>query len=363
MNEEPHNLSLGPQVLAAMRGAAACLAAVAVMAFSCPAQALPASFFPAQEETVRTVVPLGRAVGIKMFSDGVMVVGLSQLDGTQGQTAPAKDCGLRQGDIITHINNTQVDTIEQVRSVLQDLEGDRMSIRAMRGDKQIQLTGQAVQCADGTYKLGAWIRDSMAGIGTMTFYDPASGLFGALGHSINDVDTSLLMPLESGSIMFASVSDVKRGEAKSPGELHGAFRADQDLGELYANTPSGIFGILTDPSMADGLEPLPVAERKEVRTGPATILSNIAGTTVEEYTVEILRVYPAGSHDTRELMVKVTDPRLLEQTGGIVQGMSGSPILQNGKLVGAVTHVLIDEPTQGYGILAQTMLEQASQAG
>ncbi len=362
MNDEPQIIPWTAQIVLALRTLALCLsAAVLLTALSARAfaqEAVPAAFYSGSQ---RMVIPMGRAVGIKMFSDGVMVVGLSELPGGQGPVAPAKTCGLRQGDIITHINDTEVDSIEQVQSVLQELHGDKMSIRATRGEKQIQLTAQAVACSDGTYKLGAWIRDSMAGIGTMTFYDPDSGLFGALGHSINDIDTALLMPLESGSIMFASVDSVKKGAAGAPGELHGAFQVDQDLGELYANTPGGIFGTLTDETMAQGLHPVPVAARKEVKTGPATILSNIAGNTVEEYSIEITRVYPAGG-DTRELMVKVTDPRLLESTGGIVQGMSGSPILQNGKLIGAVTHVLVNDPTEGYGILAQTMLDQAGTA-
>ena len=162
--------------------------------------------------------------------------------------------------------------------------------------------------------------------------------------------------------MYAEVSDVRKGQAGEPGELHGAFQVERDLGSLFANTAGGVFGTLTDTGLADGLDPVPVAARSEVKVGPATILSNIAGDDVEEYTVEIIRVFPAGSHDTRELMVKVTDQRLLDATGGIVQGMSGSPILQNGKLVGSVTHVLINDPTQGYGILAETMLDTAQEA-
>lgn len=361
MRDEEQSQPLPLTVLYIMRVLALCVAVA--MFFLGPnssakaEESIPAS---AQVKGTRMVIPMGRAVGIKMFSDGVMVVGLAEVPSSVGAAAPAKNCGLRQGDIITHINNTHVDTIEQVQTVLQDLEGEKMSIRAMRGEKQVQLTAQAVECADGSYRLGAWIRDSMAGIGTMTFYEPASGLFGALGHSINDVDTSLLMPLESGAIMFASVSDVKKGEVGEPGELHGAFKVNQDLGELDSNTASGIFGTLSDLSMADGLSPVPVALRKEITVGPATILSNISGDTVEEYQVEIVRIFPAGSHDTRDLMVKVTDARLLEQTGGIVQGMSGSPILQNGKLVGAVTHVLVNDPTKGYGILAENMLSAAA---
>lgn len=306
------------------------------------------------------VIPLGRAVGIKMFSDGVMVVGLSDIPTAEGNCCPAGTGGLREGDIITHINGEEVESIEQVQSILQDLAGAKMSVRALRGEKQFQVTAAAVKCStDGSYKLGAWIRDSMAGIGTMTFYDPSSGAFGALGHGINDVDTALLMPLQSGSIMYAEVTDVQKGTSGAPGELHGAFQVTRDMGELYANTERGIFGVLTDESLAAGVQPVEVAQRREVKTGPATVLSNVAGDKVEEYAVEITRIYPAGTGDTRNMMIKVTDPRLIEATGGIVQGMSGSPILQNGKLIGAVTHVLVNDSTQGYAILAENMLSQA----
>ena len=342
---------------------------LALAAFRAPAAAQTASVVrlagartgaqAAPSNVGRTVIPLGRAVGIKLFSDGVMVVGLSDVATAAGGSSPAKDCGLREGDIITHINSEEVDSIEQVQTILQDVGGEKMSIRATRGDKQVQMTAQAVQCsADGAYKLGAWIRDSMAGIGTMTFYDPESGVFGALGHGINDVDTALLMPLQSGSIMYAEVTDVQKGACGAPGELHGAFQVSRDMGELYANTVGGVFGTLSDESLCADAQPMEIAARKEVKVGEATILSNIAGDSVEEYQVEITRVYPDAG-DTRNLMLKVTDPRLLEATGGIVQGMSGSPILQNGKLVGAVTHVLVNNPTEGYGILAETMLTHA----
>lgn len=308
----------------------------------------------------RTVIPVGRAIGIKLFSDGVLVVGLSEIATENGQANPAKDCGLKAGDIITHINSEEVDTIEQVQSLLQDSEGDQMSIRCLRGEKQLQMTVQAVKCSsDGTYKLGAWIRDSMAGIGTMTFYDPATGTFGALGHGINDIDTALLMPLETGGIMEASVTDVQKGTKGEPGQLHGAFGAGGDVGSLWANTDCGVFGTLSSKAMLQGLKPMAVAQASEVKTGPATILSSVSGETVEEYTVEISKVYPADDGDTRDMMLTVTDPKLLERTGGIVQGMSGSPIIQNGKLVGAVTHVLVNDPTTGYGIFIENMLDAA----
>ncbi len=310
-------------------------------------------------ETVRTVVPVGRAVGIKLFSDGVLVVGFSAIPTQTGSEVPAKTCGLREGDIITHINSHEVDTIEQVQSLLQELEGDKMSIRCLRGEKQLQMTVQAVKCvSDGEYKLGAWIRDSMAGIGTMTFYDPQTGVFGALGHGINDVDTCRLMRLQSGGIMEASVTQVKKGTKGNPGQLKGAFETG-DIGELRANTEGGVFGILKDAELAKGLAALEVAHPTEVKVGPATILSNISGETVKEYAVEITKVILAEDGDTRDLMLTVTDKSLLEATGGIVQGMSGSPILQNGKIVGAVTHVLVNDPTAGYGIFLENMLNMA----
>ena len=296
-----------------------------------------------------TVVPVGRAVGIKLFSDGVVVVGTSEIDTQNGLVNPAKDCGLREGDVITHINSTEVDTIEEVSALLQQLEGQSMRIRAIRDDKQVQLTAQAVLCAsDGAYKLGAWIRDSMAGIGTVTFYCPGTGAFGALGHGISDVDTALLMPLESGSILPASVSGVEPGKAGAPGQLKGIFDTSVTLGQLAVNTDNGVFGTLSGGSPWTGQE-VEVAPRNEVKAGKATILSNISGDTVEEYSIQIVKVYPESESDCRDFLIQVTDQRLLAATGGIVQGMSGSPILQNGKLVGAVTHVFTNDARRGYG--------------
>ena len=305
-----------------------------------------------------TVVPVGRAVGIKLFSDGVVVVGTSEIDTQAGMVNPAKECGLKEGDVITHINSTEVDTIEEVSALLQQLEGRSMSIRAIRDDKQVQLTAQAALCAsDGCYKLGAWIRDSMAGIGTVTFYCPDTGVFGALGHGISDVDTALLMPLESGSILPASVSGVERGKAGDPGQLRGVFDTSVTLGQLSVNSDSGVFGTLTGESGWSG-QAVEVAPRNEVRAGKAAILSNISGEAVEEYAIQIVKVYPDSGEDCRDFLIRVTDQRLLDATGGIVQGMSGSPILQDGRLVGAVTHVMVDDPTSGYGIYAGRMLQQ-----
>jgi len=310
----------------------------------------------------RRVIPVGRAVGIKIFSDGVLVVGFSQIPASGGNVTPAKSCGLREGDVITHINSTEVDTVEEVQEELKRIGGEEMSIRALRDGKTVQVTAQAVKCStDGTYKLGAWLRDSMAGIGTVTYYDPSTGAFGALGHGVNDVDTAQLMPLESGGLLPATVADVKKGKRGEPGELHGAFDADKDMGTLIANTTSGIFGFASGEELALR-EPVEVASKDQVKEGAAVIYSNVSGDQVREYQVEITKLYPAAQ-DGRDMMIKVTDPALLEATGGIVQGMSGSPILQDGRLIGAVTHVLVSDPTQGYAILAERMLETAEESG
>ena len=311
------------------------VAAAAPAAVEAPRQAAAAA---APGKVGRKVIPLGKAVGIKLFSDGVLVVGLSPVETDEGEAYPGRDCGLKAGDVITHINGGEVDTIEEVQALVAQSEDEPLTIQAVRGQRQLQLTAAAAENSRGVWQLGVWLRDSMAGIGTMTFYDPDSGVFGALGHGINDVDTAMLMPLESGSIMPASVSDVKKGISGSPGELHGQFDLTRDLGTLYANTNLGIFGQMPRETVGSAVEPVEVASRDQVTTGPATILSNIRGDEVEEFTVEISHLYPEGD-GTRSMMIRVTDPALLEATGGIVQGMSGSPICQNGRLVGAVTHV------------------------
>ena len=308
----------------------------------------------ADDAAVSELVPSGRAVGIKLFADGVLVVDLS--DGA----SPAKACGLKEGDVILTCNGVDVQSTEHLQELLAQNKEDRATLEIQRGNRQLALTATPEESDDGTYRLGAYVRDSMAGIGTMTFYDPQSGVFGALGHGVTDVDTGKLMPLDAGSTMDASVKAVRRGESGCPGELRGEFDLTRDSGTLYANTDCGIFGKAdTENFTAPDSDALPLAQRDEVKTGKATILSNVSGTEVKEYEIEIEKVFSVSA-DTRNLLLRVTDEELLDKTGGIVQGMSGSPILQNGKLVGAVTHVLVNDATRGYGIFIENMLCAAS---
>lgn len=304
--------------------------------------------------TAERLIPVGHTIGIKLFAEGVVVIGLAEVDTGGAVRTPGADCGLRVGDVIEEANGKEVESSEQFAQLLQC--GGVVELAVSRGEEELTLSAEPVQGADGTWRLGAWIRDSMAGIGTVTFYDPETGTFGALGHGITDMDTGLLMPLGDGAVMSSSVKSVKRGAAGEPGELKGSFDLRHDLGELYANTDRGVFGIMDSCGMVGG-EALPVARADEIHTGPAVIRSNVRGDGVEEYAIEIVRVL--DSDGVQNLLIQVTDSRLIEQTGGIVQGMSGSPIIQDGKFVGAVTHVMVNEPTKGYGILIENMLAEA----
>ena len=331
------------------RSAAVCAAVVFALS------ALPVSTLAAERNTPRELVPVGRTIGVKLFSEGVLVVALSE----GGGDSPAKEGGVKVGDLIVTMNDVAIESTEHLQSLLAENGEAAAALSVRRGGRTVKLDVCPKQGEDGVYRLGAWIRDSMAGIGTVTYYDPASGEFAALGHGVTDVDTGRLMPLARGAVMASSVKAVKRGESGSPGELRGEFDLTRDIGALRANTDCGIFGILNESDRpADSGEALPLASRSEVKTGGAQILANCAGSEVRAYDIEIEKVY-GGPSPTRNLLLRVTDPALLERTGGIVQGMSGSPIVQDGKLVGAVTHVLVDDPTRGYGILIENMLEAA----
>ena len=322
-----------------LRFGAACL--LALLACS-------ASVAMAAEVTPRMLVPVGHTVGIKLFSKGVVVVKLSD-----GGT-PAKACGLRTGDVIVQCGGSAVTSSEQFQSLLQTC-GGAAELEVRRNGDSVTLSVEPERNDRGVYCIGAWIRDSMAGIGTMTYYDPATSTFGALGHGITDVDTAQLMPFSNGSIPPSTVKAVKKGEAGSAGELRGDFDLTGDLGGLYANTSSGVFGTLEAAYAPAQAQAVPTGQPA---AGPAVIRSNVQGDEVREYDIEILKTV-SGSNDGRDMVISVTDPALVEATGGIVQGTSGSPILQDGKLVGAVTHVLLNDPTKGYGISIKNMLKAA----
>jgi len=227
-----------------------------------------------------------------------------------------------------------------------------------RDDAEIEVTITPVLAHDGVRRIGAWVRDSTKGIGTLTFYNPRTGKFGALGHGIMDVDTNRLMSVQSGIIMPSTVTDVKKGTRGFPGELEGMVNISRTLGNVETNSPNGIYGTLDPSEKAEIVtrEPMPIALRSQIQEGPATILTNVSGETVKEYDIYIENVNPLSADETKGMVIRITDPELLKITGGIVQGMSGSPILQNGRLIGAVTHVFVQDPTKGYGIFIENMV-------
>lgn len=302
----------------------------------------------------KSVVPCGIPFGIKMFTEGVIVVGMSDVDTPHGLCNPAKQCGIQIGDIVTSINGRRVESNEQVGALVQASKGQPLDVCLNREKNSfhVLLTPER-SSVDGQYKAGIWVRDSSAGIGTMTYYDPKSGCYAGLGHAVCDVDTQLVMPLYSGEIVRAAISGVSPGHAGAPGELKGMFVGSTAMGSLEVNNETGVFGRLYGAYPAN--QPVPMAHSYEVERGPASILCTVQGEQPSLFSIQIDRINASSEQDTRNMVISVTDPILLARTGGIVQGMSGSPILQNGKLVGAITHVFVNDPTRGYAIFAENM--------
>lgn len=317
---------------------------------------------PVKEVTVNvepemTLVPGGKAVGIKMFTKGLICVGTEKVTGENGvSTDTGRALDIKNGDIITAANGEELHTIENFGKIVESSNGSPIKLTVVRNGREETKLATPVKTADG-YKLGIWVRDSTAGIGTITFLDKDSGTYGALGHPITDVDTGELMPIDKGSITLAEIVGVKKGSRGDPGELYGVFQgSDADCGVISKNTNQGIYGsILPGHDLGLG-EEIPIASKSQVRTGEAQILTNIDGEKVEAFTIQIQRIMRYAPDD-KNMIVKITDERLLNTTGGIVQGMSGSPIIQNGKIVGAVTHVFVNDPTRGYGIFIENMLD------
>ena len=298
-----------------------------------------------------TLVPVGQTIGLQLQTDGVSIVEFA------GDNPCAKNAGLRRGDIIRKIDTTQVTTVQEVMAAVEQSDGSALTVTFERAGEERCVKLAPQQTADG-WRLGVYVRDSITGIGTVTYYNTETGEFGALGHGVNDSVTAQLLPLRSGTVIPSQVASVAKGAVGKPGALQGALLNQTQLGVIAQNTEHGIFGTMSPIGTGHAL---PVAKNAEIRTGSATILSNVSGTEVREYSIRIRALCPDDPHG-RNLLIEVTDPALLDQTGGIVQGMSGSPILQNGKLVGAVTHVLVNDPTQGYGIFIENMLNTAQTA-
>lgn len=301
----------------------------------------------AQELTVG-----GQVVGIQISTQGVIVAGVSPVETAEGSCSPAEEAGLCEGDIIIEAQGKTVMTATELIDIVNQGQGAPVELTVQRQSKTLKLSVTPVKAEEEQWRLGMWLRDSVSGIGTLTFCDPETGIYGALGHSISsDTSNNKELPISQGKITDAEIISIEKGTAGSPGELNGCADVGRVLGSVESNDSHGIYGRLYTSLAGRRLE------TGEMCTGLASILCTVAGRQTAEYSVQISRVY--NDADGRHAMICVTDPELCALTGGIVQGMSGSPILQNGKLVGAVTHVFINDPQKGYGICIQDMLSSA----
>ena len=306
------------------------------------------TLLPVRALAAQALVPVGQVIGLQLYSDTVTVAAYDDIHG-----AAAKAAGLKIGDQIVKINGTPVSCAEDVRAAL-DSGVTEMNLTVSRGGKQRDLTLTPIQTTDGP-RMGIYLRQGIAGIGTVTYFDPDTGAFGALGHGVSD--SSGLLNMTRGNAYAADVVEVKKGKSGDPGQLKGTARSMKPMAPLLRNTTQGVFGFSQRGWQG---EALPVAAYEQIHLGKAAIRAQIGSGQAQEYSVEILKIYPQTRADCRNFLLKVTDPELLSTTGGIVQGMSGSPIIQDGRLVGAVTHVLVNSPDTGYGIYIQNMLDAAA---
>lgn len=299
------------------------------------------------------LIPGGSPIGIKLLTDGVIVVSTQDVS---GGTSPAAEAGIEAGDCILTANGEILNSSNRLADIIMNSHGEEITLTVRRESKEFTacVTPRFSE-AEGTFKAGLWIKDSSAGVGTMTYIDPENGSFGALGHPISDADTKKILPLGSGEIVDVTITGCDKGSVGCPGELLGTFLSGLAAGNIRRNCEQGIFGSVN--YIGGHAQAMPIAFKTEVETGPATILTTITGSTPCEYDVVIDKISLSEAAATKNIVIRVTDPDLLNVTGGIVQGMSGSPIIQNGKIVGAVTHVFVSDPTMGYGIFIENMLE------
>jgi len=303
------------------------------------------------------LIPSGECIGVKIFCDGLVTVGVTDFETEDGKTAsPAKSAGIKKGDIIKEINGKRILKTSDFTNEL-DLTIGECEVTLVRDGKEKKLTLLPVKAKDGHKRIGVWVRDSVAGIGTLTFQKENDKSFAALGHGISDSDANILMPLENGRIYEASVLGINKGKKGVPGEIIGSINEEKEIGICTGNSETGIYG--SSDGFINNNTAIEVASGAEIKKGEATVICTLDETGPKAYSIEITNINRFDAGGTKSMIIKVIDPRLISKTGGIVQGMSGSPIVQNGKLVGAVTHVFVNDPTRGYGIFIENMLAEA----
>ena len=309
------------------------------------------------------VIPVGEIVGIKLYTSGVLVVGTSAIEGIDGKIyKPFETTEIKEGDSIIAINDNIISNTNELIDAINNCNGEKIEITYRDKEKEKKCEIMPVLNKENQYKIGLWVRDSAAGVGTVTFYSEYTQSFAALGHAITDIDTGDIIQTASGEIDNVNIISIVKGLAQDPGKIQGAIRSNSVIGNIYKNTQYGIYGIIKNPTnlKIDYLKKMNVATRQEISLGEATILSNVDGE-FKDYKIEIQRTYLNNNYDNKSMLVKVIDEELINKTGGIIQGMSGSPIIQNGKFCGAITHVFVQNPTIGYAVFADQMIRELAQ--
>lgn len=311
-----------------------------------------------------TVIPVGSIAGVKLYTSGVLVVGMSEIEGIDKKKyKPYENTGIKEGDTITQINDVSISTTEELMKTVNQAQGKAVKIQYIQSEQTKECSIEPVQTTSNEYKLGLWVRDSAAGVGTVSFYEPSTKTFGALGHGITDIDTEELINIASGEFVTTRILNITKGESGLPGKIQGTVENQQNIGKIYKNSKFGIYGTVDNLASLniDTSKEMEVALREEIQVGKAMILCSLDNQKVEEYEIEIEKIYKENNYDNKSMQIKVTDERLLEKTGGIIQGMSGSPIIQNNKFVGSVTHVLVNNPQEGYAVFGDIMLKQSKE--
>jgi stage IV sporulation protein B len=320
------------------------------------------NLFPVKDVTVNVipktkVVPLGKTIGMRLYTEGVLVVGMSEIEGKK----PYENSGIETGDKIVEVNNVEIKSTDELIQCVNSANGSSVEVKYINNKNEEEVANiTPAKTAENEYKLGLWVRDAAAGVGTVTFYEPQTGEFGALGHGINDVDTYELIDIANGEIVTTNIIDIVKGEKGSPGEIRGIIEGERTIGNVSKNTSFGVYGNMLDTTSLNinKESELEVANRSEIKLGKAEIMCELENGKVEKYEIEIQKIFLDNNSDNKSMLIKVTDEELIEKTGGIIQGMSGAPVIQNGKFIGAVTHVLVNDPQMGYAIFGDLMIKQ-----
>ena len=306
------------------------------------------------------VVPIGETIGLKLYTNGVLVVGMSEVkDINNERVKPYINSNIEEGDMIVEVNGTPITSTTDLTQTINSSNGEEIVIKYIRNDNEYEENFTPIQISDNEYKLGLWVRDTAAGIGTISFYEPTTKKFAALGHGILDIDTKSLISIANGEITTANILSIIKGEKGIPGEIRGSLIGQTSIGAIAKNTSIGIYGILNNLGhFSIKNEEMEIGLRDEIQIGKATMICSLENNQKKEYEIEIQKMYINNNTDNKSMIIKITDKELLDKTGGIIQGMSGSPIVQNGKLIGVLTHVLVSDPSRGYAIFADMMIKQ-----